>query len=319
MPTYQMSAQKTDESFPSADRGDTAGEGAASIPFDFRRPDRTSKSLLGDIQFLHERVARAVVSSLTILLRSSVSGGLTSVEQLTYGEFVDSLPSPTCATFLAIQPCDGYALLEIDPSLVAPILELLLGGSAKTHGELDREITEVEVCMIEDVFRVIVRDLVETWKPVAPVSFVLGAIESTPQRSNRISRSEAVLAISMELCIAGQGGSVTLVVPANTLKLMHQQQFHQHGVVPNSGSRETEMAIRRWMSRELFLDLDCDLLGARIRLSELQALKVGDVICLGISADSPVTLTVGGTPRFKAAITPIGSRMAVTIESTEAD
>jgi flagellar motor switch protein FliM len=159
---------------------------------------------------------------------------------------------------------------------------------------------------------------VETWKPVAPVSFVLGAIETMPQRSNRISRSEAVLAISMELCIAGQGGSITLVVPANTLKRIHQQ-FHQYGVVPTSGSRETVMAIRRWMSRELFLDLDCDLLGARIRLSELQALKVGDVICLGISADSPVTLTVGGVPRFKAAITPLGSRMAVTVESTEAD
>jgi flagellar motor switch protein FliM len=313
-----MRAQKTDEYSPSADRGDPAEEGAASIPFDFRRPDRTSKSQLSDIQFLHERVARAVMSSLTILLRSSVSGGLTSVEQLTYGDFVDSRLSPTCATFLAIQPCDGYALLEIHPSLLAPILELLLGGSAKTHGELDREITEVEVSMIEDVFRVIVRDLVETWKPVAPVSFVLGAIETTPQRSNRISRNEAVLAIRMELCIADQVGSVTLVVPANTLKLIHQR-FDQHGVVPECGSRDTEMAIRRRLSRELFLDLDCDLLGARIRLSELQALKVGDVICLGISADSPVTLTVGGMPRFKAAITPLGSRMAVTIESMEAE
>jgi flagellar motor switch protein FliM len=78
------------------------------------------------------------------------------------------------------------------------------------------------------------------------------------------------------------------------------------------------MAIRRRVSRGLLLDADCDLQGARIRLRELQALKVGDVISLGIAANSPVTVTVGGKPKFKAAITPIGSRMAVTIESTEA-
>ena len=110
---------------------------------------------------------------------------------------------------------------------------------------------------------------------------------------------------------------VNLVIPSITLKMMHQR-FDQHWAVHKSGSHETEMALRGRMSRELLLDAECDLRGARIRLGELQDLKIGDVVNLGISADSPVTVTVGGKPKFKAAITPIGSRMAVTIESTEA-
>jgi flagellar motor switch protein FliM len=152
---------------------------------------------------------------------------------------------------------------------------------------------------------------------MVPVSFAIDGIETKPQRSSRISRNEAVVAITMELHIADRVGMVNLVIPSITLKLMHQRS-DQHGAVHKCGSHETEMAIRRRMSRELLLDADCELQGVRIRLRELQALKVGDVISLGIAADSPVTMTVAGKPKFKAAITPIGSRMAVTIESTEA-
>jgi flagellar motor switch protein FliM len=256
------------------------------------------------------------VSSLTVFLRSYVSGTLVRVEQLPFGDFADSLPSPTCVAFLTMQPYDGYSLIEIDPSLAAAILDLVLGGDGKVTGDLDRELTEVEESMMEGVFRILVHDLGETWKPVVPVSFALENIETRPQRSNRISRSEAVVALTMELHIAEQVGMVNLVIPSATLKLMHRR-FDQHWAVHKCGSQETEMAIRRRVSRELLLDVDCDLRGARIRLRELQALKVGDVISLGIATGSPVTVTVGGKAKFKAAITPIGSRMAVTIESAE--
>ena len=317
MPNYQLIAQETEQSVPSADRADRAEEPQASVPFDFRRPDRIPKSQLSAIQFLHEHLVRAVVSSLTVFLRTYVSGNLSSVEQLPYADFVDALRSPTCMAYLAMPPYDGYSLLEINPSLVSPILELVLGGNAKSNRELDREITEVEESMMEGVFQVFVHDLVETWKPVSPVFFALDAIETRPQFSDRISRNEAVVVIAMEVHMADQQGMVNLVIPSNTIKAMHRR-FDRHWAIQKPGSHETEMAIRRRMSRELLLDADCELQGARIRLKDLQALKVGDVVGLGISADSPVTVTVGGQPRFKAAITPIGSRMAVTIESTEA-
>jgi flagellar motor switch protein FliM len=317
MSTHQLSAQKIDEYFPSAERGSPAAERQNSVPFDFRRPDRIPKSQLSALHFLHEHFVRSVVSSLTVFLRTCVSGSLVRVEQVPYADFVDSMKSPTCLGYLAMQPYDGYSLLEIDPRLAAPILELVLGGNGKTNGALDRELTEIEENMMAGVLRIIVRDLVDTWRPVVPVSFALDAIETKPQRSNRISRQEAVVAITVELHIADQVGMVNLVIPSSTSKLMHQR-FDQHGAVRKRGSHETEVAIRGRMSRELLLDADCDLCGARIRLGELQALKVGDVISLGIAADSPVTVTIGGKPRFKAAITPIGFRLAVTIESTEA-
>ena len=145
MPNHQLKAQETEEFFPSADRGDRAEEFQASVPFDFRRPDRIPKSQLNAIQFLNEHLVRAVVSSLTVFLRTYVSGNLSSVEELPFAEFVDALRSPTCMAYLSTQPYDGYSLLEINPSLVSPILELVLGGNTKSNGEFDRKHEEFQI------------------------------------------------------------------------------------------------------------------------------------------------------------------------------
>jgi len=58
---------------------------------------------------------------------------LVSVEQLSYGEFLDGLPSPTCLVSLGLSPYDGSAVMELNPSLTFPIIEMLLGGSGKTR------------------------------------------------------------------------------------------------------------------------------------------------------------------------------------------
>src|ERR1035441_2401338 len=196
MPNRQLRAQKIDEYFPPADRGGRAGESQASVPFDFRRPDRIPKPQLRAIHFVPEQFVRAVMSSLTVFLRSYVSGNLIGVEQLPYAEFVDSLPSPTCMVYMAMQPYDGYSVLEINPSLIAPILELVLGGNSKNNGGLDREITEVEESMMESVFRVIVHDLVETWKPMVPVSFAIRAGRSREFRPLSFSSTVALMILS---------------------------------------------------------------------------------------------------------------------------
>src|SRR5436309_3144670 len=67
-----------------------------AVLFDFRRPDCTTKSQLRAIHQLHDNFVRNLVSSLSAYLRSYVTVNLVSVEQLSYTEFLECLPSPTC-------------------------------------------------------------------------------------------------------------------------------------------------------------------------------------------------------------------------------
>src|ERR1700730_6713524 len=97
-------------------------------PYDFRRPDRIAKDQLRAIHQLHENFARSLASSLSAYLRIHLLVNLVSVEQLSYMEFMECLPTPTCIASLSLKPFGGNAVMEINSSLVFPILEILLGG-----------------------------------------------------------------------------------------------------------------------------------------------------------------------------------------------
>src|ERR1700688_348434 len=100
-------------------------------PYDFRRPDRIAKDQLRAIHLLHENFARSLASSLSAYLRAYVAVNLVSVEQLSFVEFSQALPSPTCLVALDMKPFEGAAVLELNPALVFPIIEMLLGGNAR--------------------------------------------------------------------------------------------------------------------------------------------------------------------------------------------
>ena len=105
--------------------------------YDFRRTDRIAKDQLRTIHLLHENFARSMASSLSAYLRSYVMVNLISVEQLSFQEFTQTLPSPTSLMVLGMRPYDGSAILEINPSLVFPILEMLLGGTGKNSTQIN--------------------------------------------------------------------------------------------------------------------------------------------------------------------------------------
>ena len=73
-------------------------------PYDFKRPERVGKEQMRALQTLHEGFGRNFGAALSALLRSIVEVKLTSVDQLTYSEFVFSLENPTCFNLLRAAP-----------------------------------------------------------------------------------------------------------------------------------------------------------------------------------------------------------------------
>src|SRR5271165_3464251 len=89
-------------------------------PYDFRRPDRIAKDQLRAIHMLHENFARSLASSLSAYLRAYVMVNLVSVEQISFLEFTQCLPSPSCIVSMAMRPFDSNAIMEMNPSIVYP-------------------------------------------------------------------------------------------------------------------------------------------------------------------------------------------------------
>src|SRR5262245_63747156 len=114
-------------------------------PYDFKRPERVGKEQMRSLQTMHEAFGRNFGASLSALLRTIVEMKLTSVDQLTYSEFVFSLENPTCFNLINAAPLEGQLILDINLSLLFPIIDRMLGGGTDMTPPTRRPLTEIEL------------------------------------------------------------------------------------------------------------------------------------------------------------------------------
>jgi flagellar motor switch protein FliM len=68
--------------------------------YDFKRPERVSKDQMRALEALHEGFGRNLGAALSGYLRTIIEVSVAHIEQLTYSEFIHSLPNPTCFNLL---------------------------------------------------------------------------------------------------------------------------------------------------------------------------------------------------------------------------
>src|SRR5437016_2124842 len=127
-------------------------------PYNFKRPDRISKSQMRSLNFIHDRFARNLSSSVSAYLRTVVEVSLEDIAQVAYGDFLSGMSEPTCYAAVSVKPLDGLAALEIGPNVVFPIIDRLLGGAGRPMTTA-RPMTEIEKKIIQGVLKLILDNL----------------------------------------------------------------------------------------------------------------------------------------------------------------
>ena len=281
-------------------------------PYDFRRPDRIAKDQLRSIHLLHDNFSRTLASSLSAYLRAYVVVNLVSVEQLSFMEFSRCLPSPTCLISLRMRPFDGNAVLELNPSLVFPILEMLLGGSGRNAVKIEREITEIEQSILEGLVRIVLHDLEEAWHAVTKIDFSVDTFETEPQLLQFLAPNEAVVAVSMEVRIGDNAGMMNLGMPSIIIKML-RQKFDQQWSVRKTESTEAEQLRILRLVKAAPLHLDARLQGPTLSVQDMLQLEEGDVLAFDYPIDRPVDLLVNGRLRFRGAMTATERKKALAV------
>ena len=308
----QLSQQEIDAVFQSlhARKGDSNARKAAN--FDFRRPDRIAKSQLRAIHVLHDNFVRNLSSSLSAYLRSYLIINLVSVEQLSYAEFLECLPSPTCIIALGLRPYDGNAVLEMNSSLIFPILEILLGGNGKTLINLQREITEIEQSLLDGLFRIILRDLRESWKGITNIDFSIESLETEPQFLQILAPSEAVVTIAVEIRIGDSVGMMNIAMPSIIIKMM-RQKFDQQWSVRKTESTDQEQMRILDLIRESAVMLEARLEGPTIRMEDLIRLEQGDILSFDYPLRRSLECSINGRRKFRGRMVSSGEKLAFEV------
>ncbi len=288
-----------------------------AVSFDFRRPDRIPKSQVRAIHLLHDTFVRNLVSSLSAYLRSYLTVNLVSVEQLSYAEFLEGLPSPTCLVTLGLLPYDGNAVLELNPSLVFPILEMLLGGTGKSSPPIQRDITEIEQKLLDGLLRIILHDLQEAWKGVTEIDFTIESMETEPQLLRVLAPNEAVVSIGIEVHIADTVGMMNIAMPSIVVKMM-RHKFDQQWSMRKSKASEAEQSRFLRLLQEASLTIEARLTGVDISVRNLLELKEGYLLTFDRSIGSPIELLVNGRQQYFGQVVSTNKKRALLVEQVRA-
>ncbi len=136
--TEVLSQDEIDQLLTAISAGDTETEDFRPVNdtrkikiYDFKRPDKFSKEQIRTVSIMHETFARLTTTALSAQLRSMAHVHVASVDQLTYEEFIRSIPTPTTLAVINMDPLKGNAILEIDPSVTFSIIDRLFGGTGQ--------------------------------------------------------------------------------------------------------------------------------------------------------------------------------------------
>jgi len=270
-------------------------------PYDFKRPERVGKEQMRALQSLHEGFSRNFGASLSALLRNIVEVKLTSVDQITYSEFIFSLENPSCFNLLSAAPLDGNLILDINPSILYPVIDRLLGGGKETSATSRRPLTEIELRLVSRITNLFLSELRHAWEKVVPLELEVERVESNPQLVQIVSPNEVVVLISFELTIGDVRGMMNLCIPFNSLERVSNKLTANTwvSVARKEATEQSKEHIAQRL-RGALVELVVQLAETRITTADLLGLRVGDIITTNQGVESMLSVSVEGVPKFHA-------------------
>ncbi len=286
------------------------------IPYDFKRPERVGKDQMRALQSLHEGFGRNFSAALSALLRSIVEVKLTSVDQLTYGEFVFSLENPTCFNLLRAEPLEGNLILDINPSILYPIIDRLLGGGKDSGPVSRRPLTEIELRLVGRLTGLFLQELKRAWEAVLSLKLYVERVESNPQLVQIVPPNEVVVLISFELTLGELRGMINLCIPYNAIERVSSRIAANSWVSygKTSATAQTRSALGQRLDTA-HVDMVVTLAETKITTSDLIGLRVGDIITTDKDIHTPLEVAVQGTKKFHASAGAFKGCKAIRIES----
>ncbi len=268
-------------------------------PYDFKRPERVSKDQIRALEAIHEGFARNFGAALSGFLRTIIEVRVATIEQLTYSEFIHSLPNPTCFNLVTASPLEGQLCLEVSPLIVYPIIDRLLGGSNAELFIPQRPLTTIEWRLVKRITDRALANLTEVWANLVQVRFELAETESNPHLVQIVAPNEVVVVIGLELKMGSRAGTMTLCFPFNLIEPVMGKLATQSWLAyqRKASSQQQRDRITTHL-RTAEVNLRAFLAETTITVNDLLNLQPGDIIPTAKPASAELIVQVEDRSKF---------------------
>ncbi len=283
---------------------------------DFNRIERLEAAQMRTLETLHESFARETAAILSAKLRSVVRVKLTAIDELAYGEFLFRMENPTCFNVLRALPIEGSLVLDIQPSILYPIIDRMLGGGREPAAVARRPLTDIELRLVSRITALLLAELRTAWQNVVELDLAVERVESNPQRAQIVAPQEAVVRIRFEMAIHDARGVMSLCIPYQGLRPIIGRLCpdDRQGGGPRRAGGET-IALAAEVQRGSSVELVAYLAETKIAGRDLSDLRVGDIITTEHDVHRPIQVRLDGAPKFLAQPGALEGHKAVEIES----
>src|SRR5579871_1399804 len=259
------------------------------LKYNFKRPDRISKNQIRSLHFVHDRFARNFSSSISAYLRTVVEVSLENIAQISYSEFMNTVSDPTCYVAISLKPLDGLAALEIGPSLVFPMIDRLLGGLGRPINNI-RPMTEIEQSIIQNVLKLMVDNLKESWRQIYAIEFAVTATETHPHMIQVTAPNEMVIHFQFQVRMRDTLSKMHLAIPTLVLEpiihIFDQEEYSRRKVVQDGTLLH--------LLRNIPVNVSIETAETAFPMESLLSLQVGDTLLLDQRENWPVIIKIGG-------------------------
>src|SRR5215475_9969901 len=263
--------------------------------YNFKRPDRISKNQIRSLHFVHDRFARNFSSSLSAFLRTVVEVSLENISQISYSEFMNTVSDPTCYVAISLKPLDGLAALEIGPALVFPMMDRLLGGAGRPMTNI-RPMTEIEQSIIQNILKLLVDNLKESWRQVYAIEFAVTTTETHPHMIQVTAPNEMVIHFQFQVRMRETLAKMHLAIPTLVLEpIMHifdQEEYSRRKIIHDGTLLQLLQSVP--------VKVSIETAETPFPMQSLLSLQVGDTIVLDQKEEWPAVIKVAGKSKLHA-------------------
>ncbi|MEA3289654.1 MAG: flagellar motor switch protein FliM, partial [Campylobacterota bacterium] len=279
--------------------------------YDFKKPNRISADQMKAFNALHDKMLRTTISDVSAMLRKIVDIKLYSIEQMTYGEFILSIPQITSLNTLSIKPLEGRIVIECNPGISHKIIAHLLGnGDSALSDSTEKELTEIEMQVFDHFYQLIVGHLKDAWEDVATINYKIESRDTNANAIQIISDHEIVLLVVFEITIDDESGFLSICYPISyieeLLNIIVEKVFAEAKNKKVSKTKDINTLISGARMK-----IESILAETELSIKDLLDLKEGDVISFSKNATSASTrIRINNKEKWSAAAGSSNNRKA---------
>lgn len=268
--------------------------------YNFARPSKFNKEQLRTLEVMFENYARIASSFLTGYLRTTTSIDVLTSEQVTYGEFNNSLLNPVILSIIDFKPFKGSIILDLSSTVGYSMLDRLMGGTGTTINK-KRDFTEIEIILLTKIMDQLVVILQEPWKQFCSINPKLEKIETNSSFAQIMSPNEMVALITLNIKIGDVEGLMNFCIPHIVIEPIVGSLSTKHWF--ETSEKDEEGKYRLYVEKqveEVKVPLSVIVGKTHITVDEFINIQVGDVIPLDSYVNSDFRVNIGELTKFYA-------------------